>query len=371
MSEPARRLPLGLLGMLALLAVVEGYFARHDLDCMTVANWEARFGRVAARQWAPDSDVLCLGDSLIKMGVVPSAIEARTGLRAVNLALSGGQPPASFVLLRRALEAGARPRAVVLDFFPSGVVRHDPWFGMEHWPHLLDGREAVELAWTARDPSLLGRLATMWLLPSVRGRSPIRQHLMAVLAGQASPWRPQSELLMRNWAANRGAQVMPGRLVEPFDPNAKCQEFFPTWACHPVNSAYLIRTFELTAARRIPVVLVLPPINPILQALSERSGFADAYETSLRRLVGRYPHVVVLDGRHAGYAVESFIDADHLGCTAALAFSDDLGAFLASRLANPTGERWARLPVYRPRPIGVPSEDVDQSRLALARRARR
>lgn len=371
MSERARRIPLGLLGMLALLAAVEGYFARHDLDCMTIANWDARFARAAAGRDGPASEVLYLGDSLIKMGVVPSAIEARSGLRGYNLALSGGQPPASYFLLRRAIEAGAHPRAVVVDFFPSGVVRHGPWFGMEHWPFLLDGREALDLAWTARDPVLLGRIASTWLLPSVRGRSPIRQHLMALLAGHGSPWRPQSELLLRNWGANRGAQVMPGRYVEPFDPNAKCQEFFPKWACHPVNSAYLLRIFELTAARQVPVVLVLPPINPMLQSLSEQSGFDEAYERSLRRLVGRYPHVVVLDGRHAGYAVESFIDADHLGRAAALAFSDDLGAFLAARRADPSGARWARLPAYRPRPVGAPWEDVDQSRLALERRVRR
>jgi len=60
-------------------------------------------------------DVLCFGDSQMKFGIAPHVVAARTGRPAYNLAIVGGQPPASYFLLRRALEAGARPSAVLFD----------------------------------------------------------------------------------------------------------------------------------------------------------------------------------------------------------------------------------------------------------------
>ena len=90
----------------------------HD-ECR--ADW-AYGGRAASRR-APDAEILCFGDSMIKFGMAPRVLEDRLGRRAFNLALYAGSPTASYFLLRRPLESGAKPAAVLVDFQP----RHSPW----------------------------------------------------------------------------------------------------------------------------------------------------------------------------------------------------------------------------------------------------
>ncbi len=95
MSDPSNlgrgrvtRLPQGLLGMLALVLIVEltiaGRRARlyHHLGR---ASW--RCSAEAASLRSKDYDLLCFGDSLVKFSVLPKEIEAKTGLRSFNLAI--------------------------------------------------------------------------------------------------------------------------------------------------------------------------------------------------------------------------------------------------------------------------------------------
>ena len=90
----------------------------HHLD--TAESWRLRgsgaFGFLGA-------EVLAFGDSMVEFGVLPGVIAERSGLRAINLAVHDGSPAVSYFLLRRALEAGARPRAIVVDFMPHQLAR--------------------------------------------------------------------------------------------------------------------------------------------------------------------------------------------------------------------------------------------------------
>src|SRR5436305_8758992 len=105
-----RRVPLGLVGALALVAGAEwGVFRRLDgLTPYIPASW-SQSGR-AARREAVAADVLCLGDSQVKSGLLPNVLARRLGRPAYNLAVVGGQPASAYYLLARALKAGARPR---------------------------------------------------------------------------------------------------------------------------------------------------------------------------------------------------------------------------------------------------------------------
>ena len=103
--------------MLALVGLVEGLVARNEIDYKTGWFWEWRFSGHAANK-ASRHDVLCFGDSLVNHGVIPLIIEQHLGLKAYNFALSGGQSSTSYFQLRRTLEAGAKPSAVLVDFFP-------------------------------------------------------------------------------------------------------------------------------------------------------------------------------------------------------------------------------------------------------------
>ena len=114
--EAARRaVPWGLVGMISLMTIVEGYIGRNDLDFRHPWGWDWKQTVRAIGREARGCEVLCFGDSLVKYGVVPRVLEARLGRRAYNLAVANGQAPTAYFLLRRALEAGARPAAVLID----------------------------------------------------------------------------------------------------------------------------------------------------------------------------------------------------------------------------------------------------------------
>src|SRR3954464_9771863 len=97
-----RCLPAGAIGMIVLITAIEAILAGHELDVVTAEDWQyLQAGRVAASR-AKRCDLLILGDSLAKFGVLPAVVGSRTGSRAYNLAIGGGQAPSSFELLRRA-----------------------------------------------------------------------------------------------------------------------------------------------------------------------------------------------------------------------------------------------------------------------------
>ena len=118
--------PWGLLGMLALMAASERYVKRHTLDFTRPEGWNWRMSGWAARREATQADVLCLGTSRAQQAIVPQVIEERSGMRAWNLATCWGQAPAYYYLLKRALEAGARPKAVVVEYHPQ-CLAGDHW----------------------------------------------------------------------------------------------------------------------------------------------------------------------------------------------------------------------------------------------------
>src|SRR5436305_6492372 len=109
-------LPGGLLAAVGLIAALDSALARHPDDFTDVvpANWV--YSARAARCEAVGADVLCLGDSLIKQGLAAPVAGAVLRRPVFNLAVCHGSLPASYFLFRRSLEAGARPRAVVLDY---------------------------------------------------------------------------------------------------------------------------------------------------------------------------------------------------------------------------------------------------------------
>jgi hypothetical protein len=365
----SRRWPGGAVGTLALVLAVELFVARHqDLDFATVwaAGW--KHTGALARGRAAGCEVLCLGDSLVKFGVVPRVLEDRLGGRAINLALCVGQPPAALAVLRRALEAGARPKVVLVDFTEHLLAR-GPRKNARLWPELLSAGECLDLAWTARDPGLLAELLLSRLSPSIKDRYEIRASLLAAFRGA---WTVDREVLpsfWRNWNHNAGAQgnAPLSNLSMKFE--AWFRDVYPErFACDPVQAAYIDRFLDLAASRGIPVVWLLPPYHPEFQALSERKGIDAQYVAFVRAVQGRHPGLTVLDGRHAAYPHAVFGDPIHLDCRGAVAYTAAVADAVARRLAGgPAGPRWLTLPAYRDRPADPRLEDLAQSAAALRR----
>lgn len=361
-GAPKSRWPLGLIGMLSLIAAVDSSIARRSRDLTLLDNWEWRLNGQAARRKVAGYGVLAVGSSQIKLGILPRAIEPVVGRRVYNLGMCAGPAPASFFLLKRALDSGARPSAVVVEFHPMNL-----WAGYRHtapfWPDLLTVRECLDLSWTARDADFFGRVMLAALLPSVKDRFEIRKCVDSALKGE-----PRSRVALlamkRTMLLNQGAKIVPkvagGRHARlPADDLSMAPG---TWACEAVSEVYIRRLFEMLGDRGIPVVWLLPPVRHDLQAVRESTGVDRLYKEFARHLQGEYPHVMVVDGTHAAFAPDLFIDAFHLDRDGALALSTELAPILRDALNRPAqARRWVSLPGTRARPAEVAFDDFGQS----------
>ena len=74
------RFPWGLLGAALLALVVEGTVARRPLDLLDADDWAYREAKRAASREAKGADVLCFGDSLVKLAVLPKVLDEHAGL---------------------------------------------------------------------------------------------------------------------------------------------------------------------------------------------------------------------------------------------------------------------------------------------------
>ena len=364
MDRPSRtRWPLGLLGMFALVASVESCLARQPLRFSGTATLSWRLGFEAVPREASSCQVALLGDSLVKIGVVPDVIRAGSGREAYNFAMAQAPAPATFFLLRRLIEAGGRPSAVVLDFKPS-VLAGGPRYSLRHWQATLTFREALDLARETKSLGLLFEILLGRLLPSYRDRVEIREAVRSALLGNAAPTFATNRLALRNWSINRGGHLNSSRTPFAGDVPPEVHKNLLTdgWKAHRINLRYLDRTLAFAEAHAIPVFWLIPPLPPRLQSRREERGSDAAYLDLVRLMQAKHPGLAVVDGRHSGYDDAQFADHTHLNGRGAIALSRDLATILASGAPR---HRWFALPRFAERPGTFRVEDVDQSRVAL------
>lgn len=359
--------PLGLLGMLGLIAVSELAMACPSARLMAFStlDWPAT-GR-AASCVAASSQVLCFGDSLVKFGVAPAVLEPRLGRRVYNLSVCGGQAPSSYFLLQRALAAGARPKAILIDFMPH-LLDLGPRQNERQWPEFVGLSEFVELSATAHNAAFSGAMALEALLPSIRCRYEMRHEFQKLLRGGRAQPRVDLAVYERNWAINRGALVAPVRKGNPGRARLERWEIFMRpWSCHPVNAAYLEKLLRLSATRAIPVFVLLPPVRADVQARREQLGIDHRYVHFLETIQRQHANVSIVDARHAGFAPSSFLDPLHLNREGAVAYSARLAEIIGQCLQEPAEGRARWIAVEGPgEPPGtVALEDLEQSRRAL------
>lgn len=358
------RAPWGLVAMLALVAGVEAYVARHAIEYTGSGPWSWRVAEDAARREAPGREVLCLGDSLVKLGIAPAVVSGRSGKSSYNLALCAAQAPATYFMLRRALDAGARPSAVVVDFSPF-LLSGGPRYNLRQWVEFLRPGEAAALAWRARDAGFFAEAMLGRLVPTIRARSEIRTNILAALFDSSFSLRSHTLPHWRNWNVNLGCELAPADHDAPpaLRPEDHRMLLTGKFWCNPLNEAYIRDFLALAASRGVRVYWLLPPAAPAVQEERDRSGADDRYTRFVARLQAAFPALVVLDARRSGYEAGRFIDPIHLDARGAAALSDDLGVVLGAGV--PAGNRWVELPRYRARPADPALEDLDRSRIAL------
>ena len=340
--------------MLALVAAVELTVAglRDDLIRPLGESW--RFAARAAETKAVGSDLLGFGDSLVKYGVLPKVIEAKAGLRAYSLTCSGGTAPSAYFLLRKALDAGARPRAVVVDF--AALLPPDPGPPqLLNYPELATARDCLDLARTSGEPGFFAAAMVARLLPSARYRFEVRHSILAALDGRSLSERDSVRSHRLIWARERGSQPTEPVVARVPPPTPLLDRFCPTaWSCPPTDEAYIDRFFDLASSRGITVYWLLPPLAPEVTAHRLARGSDAIFERFARVVAARHPNAVVLDARHAGYDSSTFIDPLHLDRRGAAVLTADLAARLAEDLAAPTrSANWVAMPAFDGRMDGV------------------
>ena len=359
----AGRWPWGLLGMLALVCGVESSVARHGDEFLDMTSVTWALSDRAVRAEAPGSGVLCFGDSLLKFGLDPAEIERSTGETAYNLAVNAGRAPVSYLLLRRALAAGARPTAVLVDFEPN-ILSQPPLVGPELWAELAGPRDCLELAFASGGVDFPARTLVSSLFPTHRYRGQLRDSILGAL-GDRPVVRPDDiPALRRDALRNRGALVMPHTEGgEPVAVDPMNHAFFPgDWHCDPLNRRYLRKFFALASARGVPVFWVMTPYAAPIQSLRERHGQDATFTRFAAAVRSRFPGVTVLDGRRSGYDPSVFWDGTvHLDGLGALSLSADVGAVLKRSFAGETLPAWVALPAYRDRSAG----DKTRSEIAV------
>ncbi|WP_422927872.1 DUF1574 family protein [Singulisphaera sp. PoT] len=353
--------------MLAILVVVESGLVQRGTGLNSALGWLwSTCGRMAS-EGSRECQVLCLGDSQVKHGMVAQVLEDRLGLRTMNLAFSGGQSSTSYFQLRRVLDSGGRPSAVIVDFYPV-LLSHGLEENTHRWAQYLSTRECFDLARSARDAHLFAWVMAGRLVPSIRYRQGLRELIAARLKGEQPGPSDLIHLLKRNAWSNKGTLV--------FEKNPKCwmpddmdawvrDGFLRDRVGNEINMAYLGRFLQLAAEHRIPVFWVVPPDHPKIEARKDLEGINGRYTGLLEKALKKYPNLTVLDARHSNYPANVFYDHSHLDREGATTLSADVASQVHRHLADGPAERLIMLPDYRTIAPRVPMEDTRESGVAL------
>jgi hypothetical protein len=354
-------MPLGVLGMLGLMILVEQYVWTQNDDYTTAQAAQYRLAGSDASGAALGCEVLFFGDSQMKMGVSPQVIAARAGRRAYNLALVGSPPPVAYFLLRRALDAGARPNAVFINT-KANIISTDLNWHLRNLPEALSPRDAFELSRSTKDYSLFARISVAGVLASYRSRDDIRASVVAALGGGSASNRSTVVAFRRNWRVNRGAMINAERHWTGLSDNEKAVFAPDKWTVDPLNASYIRKFFRLAASRRIKAYWLIPPIAPELQAMREARGLDAQFSRWVNSVRERHSNVVVLDARRSEFSHEVFSDTGHLDYRGASALS----AGIADEIRDaPRDGSWIHLAKYRP--VSMSLENVEQSKQVVLR----
>jgi hypothetical protein len=319
-------------------------------------------------------EILCFGDSMVQLGVMPTILHDKTGMRAFNLAIQSGSAPSSYFLLRRALEAGARPSIIVVDF-EKGILTDHPASKTRPypWAELLSLRDVLELSWVARDPDLLADILVKQTVRSLNVRMEVRQRILSALRAEVNTDRESILATWRNVNRNQGACLYgknPAFQDLPVIPRSR-KGSPGTWECDRVNAMYVRKFLELAAQVHAQVYWLLTPASPGWQSTFEYMGNEARYIRFIRRIQKQNPHVLVVDARYSGFQPNVFLDSVHLDCEGAAALSTGLAEVIRdTRDKTGLAARWVALPAHHARPARPASSELFSESLAAIRSGR-
>ena len=369
--------PAGLIGCLFLILILEFVGSLSATMPSQKPNDRLNLSWFATNQAAngPDarSEILCFGDSLIKLGILPSVLNDHLGCSAYNLAILGGQAPPSYFLLRRILEQGHRPHAIIIGFSPL-LLGMDPRVNLEWWLRRTEWTERAQVLWKACDPALTVSIVLQSCIPTWSSRDSVRS-----LLGLASDRENSASYALtpgevqafeRNWRINYGAQVAPREFV-PIE-GALPKPYVGSrwkWRPHPVHAFYVDRFLQLSAMYGIPTYWVLTPAVSNWLDRNDQAGTISAYRQFVRDQLDVFAGLVILDAQQLAWDQTAFRDPIHLNRQGAVLLS--LSVSCAVKECNGLAgefQRWIKLDNNSGRCANRFDdllEDLDQSRVAV------
>jgi hypothetical protein len=343
---------------------------RLDLTDPVSLNW--RYSAQAVKATSAGCDLLILGDSLVKHGLLPSVIEHETGRRTVNLSAARAPTLLSYLLLRRALGAGARPQAIIINAKPA-ILMADLQFNARYFEAIVTARECFEISGLTRNRSFLLSMIVGRLIPSLRSRLEIQTNVLAAVRGERDRIGAINRVLLRNWTVNQGANVAATVAPDQGSVRSDVERRLHPSSFHvdPTNAEGMERLMRLAEDHNIQVFWLLPPLSPALQALRDQSGSEARYEQFIRTFMTRYPRLLtVLDVRRAGFPSTFFVDETHVNRPGAIALSRAVAKVVPTILGDSqpaSSSEWVALSIPADQTTGsdVKIEDLEESKQIL------
>ena len=252
----------------------------------------------------------------------------------------------TYFFLRRALDAGARPRAIIINAKPA-VLLAGPEFNARYWQEVLTPRECLEFSLMTRDGPFMLATIVGRLLPSLRSRLEIRSQVLAALRGETDRIPAMNRILLRNWTVNGGANVAAAHPERQDDAEPEIERrlhpglFF----VDPTNAAGNGTALATGRCARHPGLLAAAPVvaGPS-RPCATRAAPRPATNSSSGHSSTRYPRLLtVLDARRGDYPASLFTDHTHLNGQGALALSRAVAQAIRPLLARPRSRAGSRL----------------------------
>ena len=347
-DRPRRRRAFGFLGMVVLVGLIEGTVAtRRDLTDPVAMQWRYRASTIRSR--ARHAEVLCLGDSLVKYGVAAPVLGAKLGRSVANQAVLAAPAAASYFALRDAVEAGARPRLVVVSYAPFLLL---PGYRLNRafLPEMAGLGACLDLARTTADPELAGALTLARLVPTIRCRARLRERVGGWITGAARDSSPPPRTRRPDLWLPRGDEAV-------FD-----WFYAAAWKPGGEHERYVDRLVTLAREHGATVVWLMPPVSAPIRREWDALGLSARYTRFAASVQTRHPNLVVLDGRAVPVADADLLDPLHLNPRGAERFTTEVAGFLGHLPREP---RWIDLAAPSlappaPEPLAGPNPPPDR-----------
>lgn len=318
LGKPA--LPRAFFGMVLIIIAVEVGVSHLQSLLFKPDDWDwyltGRFSRNRSR----GDDVVFFGDSLVKTGVDPTVFRDQ-GISAFNLAMGGGQTPAAYYLLKRLVDRGKPPGAVVFSCHPK-LLEEPPEHNLGHWPFLLSPEECLDFGIKERNARTCAQIF-FTMLPSLRSRLELRSsvlRLLRLVPPTVSYGMPTARQIYEHF----GHLPFDFRTRGTVDLDFWYEKYFDIKEFDITNLLYLDAFFGLADSKHIKVYWLITPVVPDMQAMCDREGLTGKFDRLVRRYKTKHPSVRILDFRRCGFPESLFHDPHHLNAKGAQAMSGRL-----------------------------------------------